>query len=691
MHKFKFTKIAGLIFSFLLIIQPGVQAQGRVSRDLQKWFKIGYLQHYYSARGAEWGSNENTGLFDGLRYPAHYLNQDNFCIIRTWLVCRNFTDADGISWPYKSAFMGGMEPGNSIPMVHKMISKFEPPKVYVDGALSSEQNPGIDEIDPNLPCDRKIVNVVNTPLGVTMTRNIYAFSQQYHSNYFTLEYILENTGNTDDDNALELADQTVTDLYLGWLDHYANREAAWYVKGEHAWGKFLWVTQRGEDYDQYVAGDLSADSMRCNWAWLGKAEGLSWDNIGAPNVQGNGRLANTQYPGMVFLHVDTGPNDSTDNPGLPVMGWNGNDTHPASASNSTDVSAMGTLWNMFAGNSLPKSGQYGGYDRMDERSGQYPAAHTDPGGSSALAGFGPYTLEPGESVRIVVAEGVAGLNRQLCEDIGYQWKNGSPPFTLPDGRTTTDADQYKNSWVFTGEDSIIQTFSRARRCFENDMHIPTPPRPPQSFYVNSGGDRINLSWQDPLLGYGPNFAGFKIFRAIGKPDTVYQEIFSCTLPDTVHSFNDRTPQRGFSYYYYIVSFSDGSNNSGTMNPSGPLVSSRFYTQTTLPAYLKRQAGDDLKDIRVVPNPYYIAGRSYQYGVHEDRDKIMFLNIPGKCTIRIFTERGDLIKTIEHTDGSGDEAWNSNTMHRQVVVSGIYIVHFETPGGKSTFRKMIIIR
>jgi len=90
----------------------------------------------------------------------------------------------------------------------------------------------------------------------------------------------------------------------------------------------------------------------------------------------------------------------------------------------------------------------------------------------------------------------------------------------------------------------------------------------------------------------------------------------------------------------------------------------------------------------VPNPYNLT--TLQYG-EPGKDRIMFLNIPPICTIRIFTERGDLIKTIEHTDGSGDEAWNSVTSSRQVVVSGLYIAHFETPDGESAIRKFVIIR
>jgi len=688
MNRIKYYFLIILLFNITIVRGQ----EGKIPRTIRRWIQIGYLHHFYTARGAEWGKPGQVGNFKGLRWPANYSEQNNFTIIRTWLVCRDFTDEKGKQWPYKSAYMGGMEPGNSVPMKLEMISKNRPPTVYVDGALAADPaDPEIDKYDPNLPSDRKIVNVVNTPLGITMTRNIYAFSQEYHSNYFIIEFILENTGNTDADDEIELPDQEIKELYLGWLDHYGSTEGGRYVQGGQAYGKFLWRTHRGETYDQYLQGDQDADSMRCTWAWLGLVQGLDYDNIGAPIVEGSGRLANAQYPGMIYLHVDKSAQDSTDDPNKPVMGWNGNDTHPESAQNGNNVSGNRTLFDMFAGNGMPQNGQYGGYDRMDERGAKYPQNLADAGGAAGVAGFGPYNLKPGEKVRIVVAEGVSGISRKLCKEVGYNWKYGQAPYELPDGSTTNDRDEYKNSWVFTGQDSILQTFSRARRNFESGFNIPQPPQPPKAFYVNSMGDKIQLKWQDPLGGYGANFKGFKIYRAIGKRDTTYQQIFSCSLPDTVHEFNDNTAKRGFSYYYYITAYSDGSPNNGTLNPAGELESSLFYTRTSLPAYLRRPAAESLEEIRVVPNPYNISAREHQYGVNEDRDQIMFFNLPGECKIKIYTERGDLIKTINHNDGTGDESWNSNTIARQVVASGIYIAYFETPDGQSTYRKIIIIR
>ena len=142
-------------------------------------------------------------------------------------------------------------------------------------------------------------------------------------------------------------------------------------------------------------------------------------------------------------------------------------------------------------------------------------------------------------------------------------------------------------------------------------------------------------------------------------------------------------ERGVDYYYFLEAFDNGTNDDMVLN------SSKFYTLTNKAAALKRPPGESFKDIRVVPNPFHISARDLQYGVSAP-DRLMFLNIPPVCTIRIFTERGDLVDTIEHTDGSGDEAWNSITSSRQIIVSGLYIAHFDMPDGDA-IRKFTVVR
>jgi len=194
---------------------------------------------------------------------------------------------------------------------------------------------------------------------------------------------------------------------------------------------------------------------------------------------------------------------------------------------------------------------------------------------------------------------------------------------------------------------------------------------------------------------------------------------------------DRELLRGINYYYYIVSYS--------IDPElGELESGRAYTQTTIPASLKKpprditdsgilisdiarqyslhQIDDEeridaaLGMVRIVPNPYNIKNRDITFGAGVDKDKLMFYNLPENCEIRIFTERGDLVDVLDHVTMEGmaavaDEAWNSSTASRQVVKSGVYIAHIRVTKninetetglpllfeGESVIKKFIIIR
>jgi hypothetical protein len=98
--------------------------------------------------------------------------------------------------------------------------------------------------------------------------------------------------------------------------------------------------------------------------------------------------------------------------------------------------------------------------------------------------------------------------------------------------------------------------------------------------------------------------------------------------------------------------------------------------TTVPAHLLRPSGNLLGEVRVVPNPYDIRARKWQFGEIGPYDRIMFYGIPPKCRLKIYSEDGALIWEKLHTNGSGDEPWDSKTSSNQIVVSGIYIVYVE---------------
>jgi hypothetical protein len=101
-------------------------------------------------------------------------------------------------------------------------------------------------------------------------------------------------------------------------------------------------------------------------------------------------------------------------------------------------------------------------------------------------------------------------------------------------------------------------------------------------------------------------------------------------------------------------------------------------------------------VHVVPNPFRV--KSGLVGSGEEL-RMDFINLPAQGTIRIYTLAGDLVKTIEHDDGSGSEAWGSvQTLNYQTndwllyIQPGFYIYHVESKvDGKEFVGKFAIIK
>lgn len=88
------------------------------------------------------------------------------------------------------------------------------------------------------------------------------------------------------------------------------------------------------------------------------------------------------------------------------------------------------------------------------------------------------------------------------------------------------------------------------------------------------------------------------------------------------------------------------------------------------------AKDALELINVVPNPYY-AYSAYEQNQLDNRIKIT--NLPEKCTIKIYTLNGTLIRTIkkdENTKTSVD--WDLKNTAGIPIASGMYIIHVDVP-------------
>jgi hypothetical protein len=677
-------------------------AQGEV-----KWMTAGSLQNWFSSMGCEIevGRSSNADQQDGLQWPAWYNYQDCQAAKGLWIGARDYTDVNGTNWTEKVVHVGPRVRGTGefVPVKFEMISKYTPTDITVDGAPADNSSKFVDNnaVNPNQKPDRMIINVVNTSIGITMTRKIMQFSNQYHDNYMIFDYTFTNTGNVNADSKIELPNQTVKDIYFYWQFRYSPVADVRYVIGNAtSWGKNAMNDARGDGFKLPTTGQEDTDDavnvpgytaphMRAQFVWHGKFPPFTqYDNIGGPiwvpyydKSDTTGRLGAPQFVGHVTLHADKSPTDSTDDFAQPVTtSWEGSDeplTSGNSEFNGSKMTEEYTSW-MKRGHKTPRHSWATQPDgKFNEPTGD--PALASPGGFSNCAGYGPYTLGPGQSVHIVVAEAAAGLSRDQCITIGRQFKAGQITAKV------------KNDLVLSGKDSLLQTFRRAIANYVSGYGAPASPPPPVTVATLSG-DPIKISW-DVENASDPNIKGFRIFRAAGRYDGQYTPIYTASASE--RSYNDVTAERGVAYFYYVVTIGNPAlNNGAALTPTDTLFSNRAYSQTFLPTYLKlkRPPGQSMSDIRIVPNPFSLASDPTNLRFPDEPDKVAFYNIPGRCRIKIFTELGELVYEIEHTDGSGDAYWNSITSSRQVIVSGIYIVLFEDMDtGERTLRKLSIIR
>lgn len=666
------------------------------------WMSAGSLHSWYSEIGSEL---EEAGFVKrqqfGMQWPAIYSYQDMQAARGMWIGAKDFTSESGQNFPYKVVTVGPRQPTTYpfFPVKLELKSKFPLTEVYVDGDLSFQKNVDIDDVDNSITYDRVIENVVNSELGITMERKIFQFAQQYNDNYIVYEYTFTNTGNTDADSEIELPNNTLKDVYFWWTYRNSINHSTRFVIGNATgWGINNMNDTRGDG----VKPDPEGEQFRAQFSWHGYYPGkdVSYDNIGGPIWALNanaavyndpadtvGRLGATQFLGLLTVYADKVAKDLTvdntlnDDITQPSTTDYINSDHPLllAGANSFNQDRMTQEYALMSkGHTVPRHAD------AVEPSGDFAIQKNAPnvgnasGGISFNNGYGPYTIGPGESVRIVMAEAANGISRELQIETGRKFKDG-----------VISAEE-KNRIVFQGRDSLFQTFQRITENFQSGWNIPKPPMPPTTFEVNSGGDRITLSWDvDPADPNPP--AGFRIYRALGNVDSNYTLIYE-TADATVRSYDDVDLVRGFNYYYYITAVG-ASQSGGPGTPAGSLESGRYYTQTYDPANLQRQAGEKLSDIRIVPNPFNASAKgSVSFPGIDDEDKIAFYNIPGQCTIRIYTELGELIKTIEHTNGSGDEFWYQVTSSGQIIVSGIYIaVITDNVTGENHIAKFAVIR
>ncbi|MCF7805918.1 MAG: hypothetical protein K9N46_15795 [Candidatus Marinimicrobia bacterium] len=723
-------KITLVLFgAFLLGISSEVKADGNLAIIKVNKVIMGVYDH-----GSTW---RQTPTYSSGWFPADYNAQGLDCSYGASFGPETFGVAD---WYGPSEQSGGTEWRQwSYATFPTYTSSFDEEEIVVEPMTNSVRwdlptnlANGVDvQINSHwgTPDPSKLVGTSDQTIevtsenlvGINVKRKLFAWSQENHDNYVVTEYTITNNG-----------DSTLNDFYLGMEQVYHGVEYAVgddpEIPGNQQPDRRTWA---------HYYGSRPGDSLRIYYEYSADDPDLAGDQMGHPVYTQDGRLTMSNIHYFAVLHASeepfTDPVNDVDDPTQPSV------TAFYNPDRVNYTPSAGELPNLEPGDNGAGYGLLSGLAFTDQEvEGQHPGSHhrknNDEMGNpdysnlgngfdknhvwnSRHASFGPYeSFGVGESIRIVYITGIDGLGLKKDKEIGEKWLNDNleEPPGLPDDRTgyfptnfafppdATEKDKTKDRWISTVIDSVHQTVSRAKWNFNHDWQVPMAP-PPTSQEVVGTGEGIEITWSNPEAEDMQNFDGYRIMRSVGYADTVFFEEVHRTDPADKadeHFWADPSVVFGASYYYYIqaglkVPADDPNAHPDTRGKT--IWSGRMFSTNYNPVESERKVGTNLDSIRIVPNPYNLKDPLWSnYGLQniDDPRRIMFFNLPTRCTIKIFTENLDLVKTIEHTDepvSTGYEKWDMLTENQQAISSGVYIVVFQTPEGQVSYQKLFVAR
>ncbi len=542
------------------------------------------------------------------------------------------------------------------------IRKFQPPSVVVDGKPSK---PYKGTVDKTIPSSMMVESVSKTGWGrggSWFKIKVYAFDNPNFSDFVILDYTMIEKMNftKENNNANGPTNQTIRQ----WFSPIIGFNPTQY--GFEQYGEGFELADTWSDYivrpSQLVpAGTSARDSLIISYACDSNDPRL---NGGVPSNFGDplsdGELVSTAYVGMTTLYADKAANEKVDDITQPMNVITGH---------------IDDLWN-WEGEGLI-------YDwattpgRLSNTHGSPwevnpDIAYTDLARMS-YQWVGPYDMTYNDSVHFVIALGAGGLDAAKAVQLGVDWKAG------------LYTDTQKDSAIATGLDSLFNTLDKAKWAWNNfqktgDFGIPwTLPAP--DLNVTSGPGWNIISWNYPESNMYNNvktgeddFKEWRVYQKRGDylvdhPDDKgfydYHLIYSTTDRNN-RTYNDTSVIRGITYHYYVTA----------VNKAG-IEGSKFSNRTLYGASSFLAGSTNSKKVKIVPNPYISNAGAMNFS---DPNEIKFFNLPPYCTLRIYNEVGDIIKTIRHSSGSGDETWDQLTSAHQYVTSGVYILSVQDAKG-----------
>jgi hypothetical protein len=665
----------------------------------------------------EWPAYSRT-IVDGVEYDGYH----NTLGGGIWLSAEA-PDTNGIMF----AFCGGV--GSSRPEVIAgtwsfpfFIRRIENYPILPDGELNPNYDP--DE------AEEIIIAKWGTPLGITITRTSRAWSYPDYNDFIIYEYELENTGDRDGNPLTIESTATLYDLLVAFAYGFAPS---------------MFGYQR--IYNRWYYMDFERKDQRARWdrdRWLcynlhmnGLPDPKYYDEWGRTGANGGGLNA-FQAVGFMVLYYDTehlakygetkaqfSSSDSAicwDSKGRIKQPW----INRVETSNLRPTKIMEQLVVSPRKNPPYRNLEVFGPDWVGRGSFNHRQTRKAVG---RFIVFGPYTLRHGEKIRFAIAElagyGAARLEETLAglkdeggscgEDCGepadsafYPVPNWWQPITYggPTGQAYTYGSTYLSNYpippfVDSNVLTIREVADKAKEMYTGDpsgppywpenfpergvYKVPVPPPAPHIEVWSNDKGRNIIEWkpspekfQHPRL--TGEFSHYEVYRA--KHPLGPWELLAIVRKGEPKYFTegkyvvvDSNVKVGESFYYSVISVDVNGNKSGRTNIT------KHETQIGATA--------ELEKVYVVPNPLIV--RSGFSGGGEAEMKIGFYNLPKECVIRIYSYSGQLVNTIHHTAATYSVSWYQITRNNQLIAPGIYYYVVETPDGKTTQGKFVVIR
>lgn len=724
-----FINIVSLLFlvttSILSQQNSAVHTRGKLWETLYNWGFIG-------DPGA-WDYLETTGIgfypgFPGFTYPHDeqtangFITDANFHNFRSgpWIIAKD------LQYPIAPAFTP--TPKDYV-IYHASLATGDNGVLSTIAPFQTLHNfVGSTDFNPLLPEEMNTCTYQTSP-GITVRQRSMAWSFPGFHDFIIYDYVLKNTGDmvVPAINKVIHVDQTLNEVWFvfhsglkvstkGMLNFHYNSQ---FLSSAAPAGGFGWHPGSGY-FDYYAVEDEAKGDGKGLLYYSRNNNGgrapVPWDNYGLKahwdsllsNSKGKwpAELQDPSAFGFVFLYR----------------------TPPKGASNQDPFDADPTYFNIYSDEQAKFEGKTVDFESFGlspftaKQLYDYATHSIRPSNQGNLycwytSSFGPYTLAPGDSIRIILAEvaGVMDMKQVYMGDPNHWY----PDSTIAAMRRHVQAVRNAVKWGFGAKVNGI------------DLAADVPEGPPapecRASNASKGSDSaiIAVQWNKAAElakindGSGSIFydgsadlSGYRIYRSNDKrgiwdlvadiPRAQMQQYWRADINS--YEYLDRSVKFGFESYYYVQAYNlkpkPWTSANGTKVTNLPELSSDDYNRTPLTS--ARQGPVSVAngwDVFAVPNPYIEGDPTHSFGSPTPL-KIEFRNLPEKATIKIFTLSGDLIKTIEHgadVNGNkyGSASWEQRSESGLLVAPGlyIYVIQSETEGstGQKFTGKLMIIR